>query len=598
MFRNISKTIKEIRDDFFLYLWFLLGQQNLKKIEKETASAAQIQKKLLKSILRLQKNTQYGKKYNFATIRSATDFQKAHPLTTYEHYKSIIEDIANTGNFTQLVAEPITFFQVTSGTTGKGKLIPRTKRLSLSFLKISQAMGAFAESYYQKQRISTKNCRTLGLVNALPLDSTPSGILTGSPTSKGLRQLNKSKLARQFVGLKFTSSASVFLIPDYKEAYYCHLLFALLEPRLSSISANFASNILEALQTLEQKWPQLVDDIEFGRIDRNLNLDPATREELESSLQPNPALAESLRTEFEKGFQGILPRIWNQLSCIACITTGSMRLYRERLEYYANGVPFYSGAYGASEAWIGINLDPQREPQSYVIAPHSAFFEFIPIKEIDADTPTTVDLTSLCIGESYEIVVTTVAGLYRYRMGDIVRCIGFYNQSPIVEFLYRRGSLLNLAGEKVSEDTIFTALTEGIKTFGDDCQIVDYSIQMEFSSHPWRYAIYLEVSKILETPSNLQLFRDKIEQVICELNQVYSILRKSNIIGALELNLVSKDSFKELKTKIISQGSSEAQFKMPRLLNNLKPELVEFLQDKVYYRASSTQRTLERSLIH
>ena len=66
-------------------------------------------------------------------------------------------------------------------------------------------------------------------------------------------------------------------------------------------------------------------------------------------------------------------------------------------------------------------------------------------------------------GARYFVVVTTVAGLYRYRMGDIVKCVGYYNQSPTIEFLYRRGSLLYISGAKVSENEIFAAITRHLR---------------------------------------------------------------------------------------------------------------------------------------
>jgi hypothetical protein len=34
-------------------------------------------------------------------------------------------------------------------------------------------------------------------------------------------------------------------------------------------------------------------------------------------------------------------------------------------------------------------------------------------------------------------VLTNVSGLYRYRLGDVVRVTDFENQCPVVEFLYR-----------------------------------------------------------------------------------------------------------------------------------------------------------------
>jgi hypothetical protein len=37
----------------------------------------------------------------------------------------------------------------------------------------------------------------------------------------------------------------------------------------------------------------------------------------------------------------------------------------------------------------------------------------------------------------YEVVITNSSGLYRYRMGDMIRVVGFHNKAPIVEFMYR-----------------------------------------------------------------------------------------------------------------------------------------------------------------
>jgi len=569
-----AKIFNKIQDIFLLYLLQFAAKRSLKSLQKDTVNAISVQQKLLKNILKLQQDTEYGKKYNFAAI-TVTEFQTLHPLTTYENYREIIEDIAKDGNFSRLVAEPIILFQETSGTTGKSKLIPRTKHLQSTLQKSFQAINAIARAYYLNGKTYAIDSRGLGLAKAQPLKSTPSGIPRGSGTSGGIRQ---SKSFQKMVGLNFSSPASIFLIPDYKTAYYCHMLFALLEPKLTYITANFASNVLDALQILEREWPQLVNDIYQGKINPNLSLDTATRDELQSKLKPNPEKSNTLRTEFEKGFEGIIPRIWSQLSYIQSVTSGSLQLYKESLKFYAGEIPFYSGGYAASEAWIGCNLEPQKDSPAYVITPHSAFFEFIPISQIDADQPTTVDLTSLDVGESYEVVVTTVAGLYRYRLGDIVKCVSYYNQSPIIEFLYRQGSLLSISGAKISETEIFAAITEAIKILGDDCRIIDYTTSVDVSSFPLKYIIYLEISKTFANLPDLTSFRDTFEQVIYDLNVLYLNDRQANGIGAPEIKLVERDSFKMLKNQILSQGVSDAQFKMPRLLKNA--EQVNFIESK------------------
>ncbi|MEH2173671.1 GH3 auxin-responsive promoter family protein [Nostoc sp.] len=566
-----------IQERLLVYMLQNLGQRSLKNLQRDAIKAAQVQQNVLMDILKLQKNTEYGRRFNFAVIKTVANFQSVHPLSTYENYRYIIDNIASQGNFAQLVSEPIMIFQETSGTSGKFKLIPTTKRLFSNFQKAFQITRAIGEPYYLNQKAYKTEYRGLALFSIRPLSFTASGVPQGSLTAGGLTQ---SKFIENLIRLRYTSPPCIFLISNYRSACYCHLLFGLLRSDITYITANFALKVLEAMQTLERLWPRLVNDIEYGRIDESLELDTSIREKLQSLLKPNPALANALRTEFEKGFNGILTRIWSQLSYIECITTGSMHIYKESLRFYAGDIPFYSPGYGATESFIGVNLEPERDPPSYVITPRVAFFEFIPVSEVDKDMPNTINLTSLSIGESYEIVVTTVAGLYRYRLGDVVKCVGYYHKSPIVEFLYRQGSLLSLYSERVTENTIFVALTEAIKLLGNDCKLVDYTTRLEISSRPWRYVIYAEISKTFEDLLNLKLCQDKIEQVICDLNEAYMEIRNENRIGPIEIKLVQKDTFEMLKNIIIFKGTSDSQFKMSRLVKDSNQ--VEFLETRSY----------------
>ena len=41
------------------------------------------------------------------------------------------------------------------------------------------------------------------------------------------------------------------------------------------------------------------------------------------------------------------------------------------------------------------------------------------------------------VGGVYELVLTTRMGLYRYRIGDVVRIVKFRGQCPVYEFMYR-----------------------------------------------------------------------------------------------------------------------------------------------------------------
>lgn len=578
----VLRSTGETGEKSLLFMLEIAAKINLKRILKDTDSAGAVQEKLLLDILQLQKDTDYGSRHDFSAIRNVSEFLSRHPLTSYDDYGAAIKDIASTGNFTQLVSEPITLYQETSGTTGRVKLIPRTNSLSIAAMQSFQATESVAQKYFQKlSQVPQAPQRGLALVNTSAIKSTPSGVPRGTGTSGGLSDaLKKFKLASDLVSIKYSSPPEIFLIPDNESAYYCHLLFGLLDKKLSYIAANFAANVLEAVQILEKYWQQLVADVRWGQLYKGLNLDESTRQRLQRCLQADPNRATELESLFTRGFAGILPRIWPHLCYIQCITTGSMRLYYESLKYYAGAVDFYSGGYAASEAWIGINLDPDRELPAYVVTPHSAVFEFIPEQDIDQPQPDTLSLTSLKIGENYEIVVTTVAGLYRYRLGDVIKCVGHYNQSPIIEFLYRRKTLLNLVGEKVSENIVLTALTTATKNLGVELQIVDYTCRHHFTDSPWRYVIYVESTDASQFAARLEECQRQMDQALCSLSSRYRELREAGRIGSLHLKLLGQGAFSALKSRLLSQGHSDSQFKMPRLITD--SSLINFLEDRLY----------------
>ena len=70
---------------------------------------------------------------------------------------------------------------------------------------------------------------------------------------------------------------------------------------------------------------------------------------------------------------------------------------------------------------MGIN--PYAEKIRYVIIPDTAFYEFIPIEESNKKNPQTYCIDELKVGEEYEIIITSYAGFYRYRLGDVVKVL-------------------------------------------------------------------------------------------------------------------------------------------------------------------------------
>ena len=157
---------------------------------------------------------------------------------------------------------------------------------------------------------------------------------------------------------------------------------------------------------------------------------------------PQPELANRIRLICEgNNWGGIVYRLWPNIRYIRCVTTGSMKQYYQKLKYYAGEVPILGGDYFASECCVGLNLDIMQPPETtrFVMLPTFAYFEFLPfnINEDNDASKEAVDYSSVEVGKMYEVVVTTYRGYYRYRLGDIVRVVGFYNSPPLVEYVMR-----------------------------------------------------------------------------------------------------------------------------------------------------------------
>src|SRR5206468_6711794 len=93
----------------------------------------------------------------------------------------------------------------------------------------------------------------------------------------------------------------------------------------------------------------------------------------------------------------------------------------------------------------------------------SHVFEFIPEEEGESPNPTVLSAHELQEGRTYYVLMTTAYGLYRYNIFDVVRCTGFFNKTPLVEFLSKGAHFANITGEEVSEYHVTTAMGEVLR---------------------------------------------------------------------------------------------------------------------------------------
>ncbi|XP_071483134.1 uncharacterized protein [Diadema antillarum] len=561
-------------------LYEVVGAYFARRRKYDSENFQKAQETFLIKLLSKTAKTSYGEDHRFSAIKSVADFRLQHPLTKYAHYANYVERVAR-GEENVLVVGKLSRISLTSGTTGNQKLIPVSKERQLVFLfKIGALVTHLVSKRFARER---KSLQTICLLYVHSEPKTSKGSITMGPISMMTISDNVCRLL-------FSTPPAGMKLKDERQAMYVHLLFALRDPTIKCISGFFSANIYRFFSLLEEHWPTYVEDLRNGRIsDHAGRLPEHIKSALEAELRPEPKRAEELEEEFRKGFVGIAKRIWPHMFCMYGISSGAASVYARRLEKtYTQGIPIVSTMYTSTEGVLGTLYGDDHQ---YVLDAGNMFYEFIPIDRCDEDQPDTLLAEEVEVGETYEVVITTMDALYRYRNGDVVKVTGFYGTCPIVDFQYRSGEFLNLKGEKTPEVSVRTVVME---TFCDDFQsatLVDYacveSVLFEEATGPTKlgqdayYVIFIEV----DTMDNFSVI-DDLEEITASLDtklrQVaagYDYQRKRNGIAQLRLVFVHPGSFSALRSYILAHSEACAvQVKSPKKLD--RTQWIRFLAER------------------
>lgn len=537
------------------------GEEVLKEFEENINNAQDVNNELLFAILNKNKNTEFGKKNGFSNITSVEEFKEKVRLSDYSNYENYIERMAK-GEKNILIKDNVEYFSHTSGTTGKQKLIPATKESRIS---ASRYMGMAIQTILYKRLRYRWTFEKGVLINDLGITTyTEGGVPISSASSGGMRGIKK------MIPLVFTSPIEVMEIRDRQKALYAHVLFALSYENLMYISGNFISNVLDFFRTMEDNKEDLINDLRNGKINDNIDIDEKIKRKLNNKLKKSKMRARQLEKEFRKGFKDIARRIWSGVVVIPTVTGGTFQIYDEKVRYYIGNIPIYSGAYAASEAIIAMNVYLNK--LGYVFIPDSVFCEFIEVKDMEKSNPSTKLISELKKNHEYEVVITTRAGLYRYRIGDVIKVIDYRGKSPEVIFLYRKNQLLNMASEKTTEEHVRVAVNNTVKVL--NLNIKDYTTRVDNSISPGRYVFYIEFI-------NPNISNDKVEGILDDelrkTNRAYDRFRNNNSILRIKVVMLRKGTFENLKEKLIEKGTANGQLKIPRVVN--KEWMIKYLEN-------------------
>lgn len=510
---------------------------------------------LLMKILDDNKETEYGQKYDFANIKSIEEYQNKVPITDYDSYADYIYRMTENGEKNLLTAYDVVHYAKSSGTMGNPKRIPVTNLSQEIYIKYDFAY--LFSSFVEKAGLDWTKSPFLNLAE-ISISTLPSGDTYGSISGKILEGFG-DKLS------DIVTSPIEALMPNVKtNTRYVHARFALIDPDIPFVITSFITLFLESLRYIKGNWELLVNDIENGTIDESIRMPDEVRESLLGKIEPMPERAAELRKIFEEGFdEPIVPKIWPKMMFLIGCGSGGFANYVEKVrEFTGPDLNFVLVGLTASEGMFSLFLELNNHDA--ILIPDSMFYEFLPL-DAEGDYSKVVTLDKLEEGKKYEVITTNLSGFYRYRMKDVVRCVGWYNNTPIIEFLYRLDQCLSLTGEKVNEENMRDAAYKTEKDFG--FYLVDFSVYADSDSSPMKYVFLMEVENLPEGVTR-EILQEKLNENFCATDPVLGYKIEKGLIGKTELHFLQPETYLFYKELRVARGTSSAQVKPPRILRD------------------------------
>lgn len=471
------------------------------------------QREVLFSLIDQAKNTEFGQKHDFQSIKSIEEFQKRVPIHDYDKLKPYVDRLMK-GEQNVLWPSEIRWFAKSSGTTSdKSKFIPVSREtLEDSHFRGGKDILAFYTTNFPETGLFKGKGLTLG----------------------GSHQINKIN------NESFYGDLSAILIENLPFWTYF----------IKTPSQEIA---------LMSEWEEKLEKIADATIKENV-----------TNIAGVPSwMLVLIKYILERTGKSNILEVWPNLELF---THGgvSFEPYREQ---YAKLIPKknmnYLETYNASEGFFAIQDQPDNN-EMLLMLDYGIFYEFIPMEDFEKENPRVLHIDDVKKGKNYAIVITTNSGLWRYVIGDTVTFTSLYPHK--IKISGRTKHFINAFGEEIIIENAEKALQEAcLKT---NALIRDYTAAPVFmsenkkGSHEW----LIEFERL---PQNIEEFRDVLDVSLQSVNSDYEAKRYKNITLEKPVLSVANDGlfYNWLKDK----GKIGGQNKVPRLANNRKyiDELLE-----------------------
>jgi hypothetical protein len=517
----------------------------------QSGRARSVQQATLLAKIRRNANSDFARDHGFRGIHSVADFRARVPVQTYEEHRPYIDKVLQ-GKVTALFAPGtnVLMFTMTSGTTGEPKRIPVTTEMFREYRRGWMLWGAGI--YGDHPGLFLK--KTLQLSSDWQQYRTPSGVPCGQIS--GLAANTRPRYAQ----ILFSPPAATVRIHDAAARHYATLRFALAKRNIGVIVTANPSSLVEFARQANQECESLCRDIHDGTLSCNMPAD--VRATLAKAIgRRDPARAREL-DQLASRHGALLPKhAWPDLSVLAVWTGGSMRIFLPKLPELYGPVVIRDHGLSASEGRMTIPFSTGCSAGLLDYCHH--FFEFIPVEEHGRPSPTVLEGHELERGRDYYILLTTSGGLYRYDIHDVVRCVGFRGEAPLLEFLNKGKNFSNVTGEKLSEYQVVRAVE---KSFVELNLPTDFFAMAPVMENQAGYVLLVEPKHSARSAAQLAA---RVQSNLEQLNEEYASKCASGRLLPVSVREVPTGTWHGIRAEKIRARGNLEEYKHIYLVQDL-----------------------------
>ena len=522
------------------------------------------QEKTLRAILTYARDTEYGREHHFAEILEAPNdtelyarYQKYVHLNDYEDLRPYVEKHKNGGENILFPGKPI-MYATTSGTTKEPKWVPITREY------LNNIYGKMTKVWlfnFIKNRPKVFTGKIVSIVGKVKEGEAPDGTMYGSVSGVTQRDCPK------FVKKLYASPASVFSIEDYTARYYTIMRMGIERNVTLIVTAN-PSTIVEMQNSIDRWYDEMVDDIEKGTLTDKIKLEPEIRKQILKVLSPNPERAEELRTLKEKHGRVLPKHIWPNMQMMDTWKCGNTKIFLDKFKDSFPEHMFHQElGYFSSECRFGLVVD---DSIYTVLFPHMHYYEFVAEEDLDAakrgEAVRYWQVDEIEEGKRYCPYVTTLAGLYRYNMNDLVQVGSKFHNTPRVFMIQKINGIVSITGEKLHEKQFFDAVALASKELGVKVKFaIGFAVPEES-----RYHFYYEFEDPSVGGEQMERLNLKVDTILQKENIEYESKRDSFRLEVPAAHKLVPDAFEKFKTACLAEGMRDGQFKLNLLLQDEK----------------------------